>query len=102
VFSTDEEFIGCAKEVNNGEHIDSRVDQSGGTKVVDIPDEVKETTIKAMQLLGMKFSGVDFIQSGDEYFLLECNPSPMFYNFEYLSSIRVSDKLAEYLLNKMR
>jgi hypothetical protein len=102
VFSTDEEFIGCAKEVKNGEHIDSRVDQSGGIKVVDIPEEVKETTIKAMQLLGMKFSGVDFIESCGEYFLIECNPSPMFYNFEYLSGIRVSEKLCEYLLSKIK
>lgn len=99
VFSTDEEFIGSAKQLNTKKHVDSRIDQDG-VEVVSIPEEVKECTFKAMETLGMCFSGVDFIKSEDEYFLLECNPSPMFHNFEYLSGIRVSEKLAKYLIKK--
>jgi len=37
-----------------------------------------------------------------EYYLLECNPSPMFYGFEYMTKIPVSKKLAEYLIENVK
>jgi glutathione synthase/RimK-type ligase-like ATP-grasp enzyme len=95
-------FLG-AGELISGPQIDSRIEQKG-VKVVEVPKEVKEVAIKAKELLGMHFSGIDFILSDKgEYYLLECNPSPMFYGFELITKIPVSQKLADFLVkNKKR
>jgi len=98
MFATEQEFIGAAKLIH-GPQVDSRVEQLGLERV-DLPQEIIEIGMKAMSLLGMKFSGIDFIVTKEnEYFILECNPSPMFYVFEEISKIKVSDKLANYLIS---
>ena len=97
VYALENEIIGSAKLLH-GPQVDSRVEQLG-VEVVTVPLEVKETALKAMELLGMKFSGIDFIRLQDgSYTLLECNPSPMFAGFEKMSKIPVSKKLVEYLM----
>ncbi|RLF51550.1 MAG: hypothetical protein DRN11_02585 [Thermoplasmata archaeon] len=97
VFLAEDEFIGAGK-ILQGPQVDSRAEQYG-VEVVDLPEDIKEIAFKALEIVGMKFSGVDFMLSKDgEYYLLECNPSPMFYVFEQWSGIKVSEKLAEYLI----
>jgi len=99
VFALENELIGAAKLVH-GPQVDSRVEQLA-LEIVKIPEDVKEITLKALHILGMKFSGVDFMRTKDgNYYLLECNPSPMFYVFEMISGIKVSEKLAEYLIKE--
>lgn len=97
LFALENEVIGAAKLIH-GPQVDSRVEQLGLEKI-KVPEYVEEIALKALEILGMKFSGVDFMLAADgEYYILECNPSPMFYVFEKVSGIRVSEKLAEYLL----
>jgi glutathione synthase/RimK-type ligase-like ATP-grasp enzyme len=99
VFVIEDEFIGGAKLVH-GPQVDSRVEQIA-IEEEKIPEEVQDVALKAIEILGMKFSGVDFIRSLEgEYYILECNPSPMFYVFEEASGIKVSEKIAEYLIRK--
>ena len=101
VYAVGDEVIG-AGELISGSQVDSRIEQKG-VKVVELPEEVKEITIKAKNLLGMHFSGIDFMRTKkSEYYLLECNPSPMFYGFEYMTKIPVSKKLAEYLIENVK
>jgi len=101
VYAVGDEVIG-AGELISGPQVDSRIEQKA-VKVVELPEEVKEITIKAKNLLGMHFSGVDFMRTKkNEYYILECNPSPMFYGFEYMTKIPVSGKLAEYLIENKK
>ncbi len=96
------EVIGVG-ELLSGSEVDSRIQQKG-VRVVSIPKETKEIALKAMHLLGMHFSGIDLIYSEKEnkYYLIECNPAPMFYGFEYMTKIPVSEKLAGYLIKNAR
>jgi len=101
VFAVEDEFIGGAKIIQ-GPEVDSRVRQFG-VEVVEVPEEVQDIAFKALKIVGMKFSGIDFMLSEKgEYYLLECNPSPMFYVFEMASGIPVSEKLAEYLIRQAK
>lgn len=101
VYAAGDEIIG-AGELISGPQIDSRIEQKG-VKVVSLPENVKEIAIKAKNLLGMHFSGIDFMRTkNNRYYLLECNPSPMFYGFEYMTKIPVSGKLAEYLIENTK
>ncbi len=101
VYAVGDEIIG-AGELISGPQVDSRIEQKG-VKVVSLPENVKEIAVKAKNLLGMRFSGIDFMRTkNNRYYLLECNPSPMFYGFEYMTKIPVSGKLAEYLIENVK
>ena len=101
-FATSDEFIGAA-EIIHGPQIDYRV-ETKDVKPITLPEEIKERTLQAMETLNLRFSGVDYIYDTqeDQYYLLECNPSPMFYVFEKISRINVSKKLAGYLLKNAK
>lgn len=66
---------------------------------INLPEDVKKMCIKAAQLCGMKFSGIDLKQKLDgEYVLIECNPSPMFLGIVEWCGDPIDEKLADYLI----
>jgi predicted ATP-grasp superfamily ATP-dependent carboligase len=58
--------------------------------------------VKACQALGMIFAGVDLIleERSGELYVLECNPAPLFRNFEAQTGVPVSQELAAYLVEE--
>ncbi|MEW6069577.1 MAG: hypothetical protein AB1485_03085 [Candidatus Thermoplasmatota archaeon] len=100
-YAVGDEFIGAGLLIS-GPQVDSRVEQKG-VEVVELPEYVKEVAIKAKNILGMHFSGIDFMHSEEgDYYLLECNPSPMFYGFELMTNIPISEKLANFLIRNIK
>ncbi len=98
VYVVGEEVVGAGFLLQKEAHVDSRVGQTG-VEVFDPPDEVKEDAVRAVETLGMRFSGVDFMVTEEgEYYLLEANPSPMFAGYEMMTGHPVSRKLAELLV----
>ncbi len=66
---------------------------------IELPDEVKKMCIKAVKVCGMKFSGIDLkrdLKGG--YFLIECNPSPMFLGIVKATGDPIDVLLADYLI----
>ena len=58
----------------------------------------RRAAIAAARVCGMRFSGVDLIQTRGGFVVLECNPSPMFAVFEEKTGLDVAGPLATYLL----
>lgn len=65
-----------------------------------VPDRVEHAAVRAAETLGLPFSGVDVVFDGDEFGLLEANPSPMFAAFDERAGTGVADRLAEYLATR--
>ncbi|HWG90794.1 MAG TPA: hypothetical protein VNZ52_08115 [Candidatus Thermoplasmatota archaeon] len=79
--------------------IDYRVTQRG-VELLDLPDQVKRDCIAAARACSMPFTGLDVIwddATGTHKFL-ECNPSPMFANFERYTGAPVASSLARLLV----
>jgi glutathione synthase/RimK-type ligase-like ATP-grasp enzyme len=72
-----------------GEHEVERVDPRA---------EIVETAVDAADVLDLPFAGVDIIDEGDRFALLEVNPSPMFATFDELAGTDVAGPLADLLL----
>lgn len=56
--------------------------------------------IDAARVCSMAFSGVDLIRSEKGFYVLECNPSPMFAVFEKKAGLDVAGPLARFLLKR--
>ena len=56
--------------------------------------------VAAARACAMPFSGVDLIRARRGFFLLECNPSPMFAVFEEKTGFNIAQPLAQLLLRR--
>ena len=75
---------------------------SGGTSsVVKLPDEYLNMAIKASEILGLDYCGVDILEGKNgEPILSEVNSNAFFEGIEKTTGISVAGAYVEYLINK--
>ena len=80
--------------------IDFREDLDAEIVPVELPEKIKNDCFKIMELLDLKFTGIDikYNHKTDEYVFIEANPSPMFTYFEKQSGYPISDALISLLI----
>jgi glutathione synthase/RimK-type ligase-like ATP-grasp enzyme len=81
---------------------DSSLSQTGIT-IIDLPSRAARVARAATRALDVRFCGIDLMRdsrSGD-YYVIDCNFSPMFVNFSRLSGIDISAHLADYLIRSV-
>ena len=67
---------------------------------VTLSGEEHGAAVAAARACAMPFSGVDLIRARRGFFLLECNPSPMFAVFEEKTGFNIAQPLAQLLLRR--
>ncbi len=98
----DDYFI-CAGRIYQDEtYVDSRMGFKG-VELIELPGEVIEKVLAISKKQNLIFSGIDLMYSETEkeYYLLECNSSPMFNNFEKYSGAPIAEKLTDYFIRKI-
>ena len=98
-FVLDGEIIGAAEIITSaGGETDSR---RGDIRVrrVDLPEGAARAAIGAAGRWGMIFAAIDFMVDArtGRYVILECNSAPFFVNFERLTGLPITGRLAAYL-----
>ena len=80
------------------ESLDFREDLQAKINRVELPEKVKADCLKVMQLLGLRYSGIDIRLNKDgEYVFIEANPAPMFYHFEKMTGYPITETLVKNL-----
>ena len=89
-------------QIIHGDDADSRRNIEA-MRVFELPDAMEWIPVKACEALGMLFAGVDLLldHAADKLYVLECNPSPMFRNFEAQTGLPISERLAHYLVEEV-
>lgn len=101
-FVLDGEVIGAAEVITRaGEETDSR---RGGIRVrkTELPAHAARDAVAAVKHWGMVFAAVDFMveaRSG-RHIILECNSAPFFVNFEKMTGLPVTGRLADFLTGR--
>ncbi|MGM0559226.1 MAG: ATP-grasp domain-containing protein [Myxococcota bacterium] len=81
------------------EEIDYRTSEHD-VEVIEPRDEIVDAAIKATWALGLTFAAVEVIDTGDEFVILEANPTPLFSVFDDLAGTDIADELAGFLASK--
>lgn len=80
--------------------IDFREDPDAKIIPVELPENVKQDCLKILDLMHLKFSGIDIRKNtSGEYVFIEANPSPMFTYFEGKTGFPISETLVQMLIN---
>lgn len=92
--------IVASAEIHSPE-VDYRLEEHDVTPVRLRSDE-QSMVIAAARACGMAFAAVDLIRTREKTWILECNPSPMFYVFERKTGSDVAGPLARFLMKRPR
>jgi glutathione synthase/RimK-type ligase-like ATP-grasp enzyme len=72
-------------------------DSEEGLERYEIGPDIAETAVRAAGCFDLAFTAVDVLVDGDDFAVLEANPSPMFAGFDAHAGTDVAGHLAEYL-----
>jgi len=80
------------KEVDYREHEE-------GVEKIALPKSVQQLCVKAMEVCGMRFTGIDLkMTPKGDFVFIECNPSAMFLGFQAQIKDPIDELFAEFLL----
>lgn len=97
VFVVDGEVVAAARIVSDeldyrsADHDVERLDPG------KLDRDIVTAAVTSADCLGLSFTGVDVIDEGDRFCVLEANPSPMFATFDELAGTNVTGALADLL-----
>ena len=60
---------------------------------------MKERLLEFHERAGLVFGAYDFLERGEEVIFLECNPGGAYLWLEHSLDLKVSEHIAQYLLN---
>jgi glutathione synthase/RimK-type ligase-like ATP-grasp enzyme len=69
-------------------------------EVIEPREDIANAAIKATWALGLTFAAVEIIDTGNEFVVLEANPTPLFSVFDDLADTDVAGELADFLASK--
>jgi glutathione synthase/RimK-type ligase-like ATP-grasp enzyme len=81
------------------EEIDYRTSEHD-VEVIEPRDALVDAAVKATWAMGLTFAAVEIIDTGDEFIVLEANPTPLFSVFDDLAGTDVAGELADFLASK--
>ena len=96
-FVAGDQVLGCEVRTNE---LDFRDDPRPEILPAELPDNIKEQSVKIARTLHLNWTGIDYRLTDDgEYVYLEANPSPMFMGFERHSGVPLSKALIDLLVS---
>ena len=76
--------------------------RGGIAKPVDMNPELQEICVKACEVLGAYYAGVDVVESKDGYKILEVNVVPEFKNVARVTGVNIAGKIVDMLVRLLK
>jgi ribosomal protein S6--L-glutamate ligase len=81
----------------------TNVAQGGRAKAYNPPEEVKEMAVKACEVLGLWYAGVDIAETNDKgYVIFEVNAAPDWQGLAEATGVRPAEAITEALVNRCK
>lgn len=90
----------CAMTRSNPDDFRSNIANGGTAAACDIPDDVADMCVKAANILGLDYCGVDVLQS-DVPKICEVNSNAMFEAMERVTGVNVAGIYARHIVGKV-
>ncbi|MGC9153014.1 MAG: ATP-grasp domain-containing protein [Vulcanisaeta sp.] len=94
------EVIGA--EFRRGISWKSNVAQGAKPEPAKVTGELSELALKAIEVLGLDYGGVDIAETRDGYFILEVNPTMSWQGFKRATGINPAKYIVNHLIRKIK
>ena len=91
-----------AMERYNDQDFRSNISNGGKMKTATLSPEAEAVAIKATELIGLDFAGVDVLFGKDGPIICEVNSNPHFKSSLECTGVDMSEKIMDYILEQMR
>ena len=92
-----DQVVGAMRRVAQGQEFRSNVHRGGTTQAVDLPDEYRQTAIRAASILGLRIAGVDMLEGKDGPQVMEVNSSPGLEGIEGCTKLDIAGAIIDYI-----
>ena len=93
--------VAAMRRVAQGQEFRSNVHRGGRTEPVELAPEFEATAVRAAQIMGLRFAGVDMLESDDGPSVMEVNSSPGLEGIEGATSLDVAGAVIDYIANQV-
>ncbi len=98
----DGEFLGAIYRYAPKGGWKTNVSQGGKAVKADVDAVVRELAVRATEVLGLVYAGVDIGEADDSYVVYEVNSVPSWAGFEAATGISPADKIVEALIKRIK
>ncbi|MFT4585563.1 MAG: ribosomal protein S6--L-glutamate ligase [Gammaproteobacteria bacterium] len=96
-FVVGDRVVAAMRRTAQGQEFRSNVHRGGTAEAVDLPDEYRETAVRATQILGLQVAGVDMLEGSDGPQIMEVNSSPGLEGIESCTGLDVAGAVIDYI-----
>lgn len=80
----------------------SNISQGATPMATRIDGEMREMAVRATELLGLDYAGIDIAETKDGYFILETNPTMSWRGIKRVSKTNIAAKIVAQLLRRLK
>ena len=99
VFIIGDEVVASMKRVS--ENWKTNISIGGKAQSYEPSDEIKNIALKASRKLGLEYTGVDVMISGDDTYVLELNSTPGWEGLQSVTETDITSRLVEYVISRL-
>lgn len=92
-----DQVVAAMRRVAQGQEFRSNLHRGGRTETVELDEEYRETAVRAAQIMGLRFAGVDMLESSAGPQVMEVNSSPGLEGVETATGLDIAGTLAQYI-----
>lgn len=92
-----DQVVAAMRRVAQGQEFRSNVHRGGKTEVVELDETYRETAVRAAQIMGLRFAGVDMLEGKDGPQVMEVNSSPGLEGIETATGLDIAGSLMQHI-----
>lgn len=92
-----DQVVAAMRRIAQGQEFRSNVHRGGKTEIVRLDETYRETAVRAAQIMGLRFAGVDMLEGKDGPQVMEVNSSPGLEGIESATGLDIAGSLLEHI-----
>ncbi|MDZ7842652.1 MAG: RimK family alpha-L-glutamate ligase [Gammaproteobacteria bacterium] len=96
-FVVGDRVVAGMRRVAQGQEFRSNVHRGGVAEAVELPEEYRETAVRATQIMGLRVAGVDMLEGESGPQIMEVNSSPGLEGIEKCTQLDIAGAVIEYI-----
>jgi len=96
-----DQVVAAMRRVAQGDEFRSNVHRGGKTERVELSEEYEKTAVRAAQIMGLRFAGVDMLEGKDGPQIMEVNSSPGLEGIETATQLDIAGAIVDYIANRV-
>lgn len=93
--------VAAMRRVAQGNEFRSNVHRGGKPELVELSPEYERTAVRAAQILGLRFAGVDMLEGNDGPQIMEVNSSPGLEGIEGVTKLDIAGEIIDYIADQV-